>query len=104
VLDTKSPKYLEMAQGHISLSPRYIEPATVPEFGGEISSATKADKPALTQKIEEPATMPKINKIEEPRIEETKISEVLSPSAEVTVPKAQKDLIATPRGKGWSTY
>jgi hypothetical protein len=76
----------------------------VPEFGGEIFSATKADKPALTQKIEEPATMPKINNIEEPRIKETKISEVLSPSAEVTVPKAQKDLIATPRGKGWSMY
>jgi hypothetical protein len=84
--------------------PRYIEPATVPKFGGEISLVTKADKPAFMQKIEEPATMPKINKIEEPRIEETKISEVLSPSAEVTVPKAQKDLIATPRGKGWSTY
>jgi hypothetical protein len=28
--------------------PRYIEPATVPEFSGEISSATKTDKPALT--------------------------------------------------------
>jgi 7-cyano-7-deazaguanine synthase in queuosine biosynthesis len=61
----------------------------VPEFGGETSSATKAEEPALTQRIEEPATMPKVNKIEEPRIEETKIS-VLSPSAEVTVPKAQK--------------
>jgi hypothetical protein len=71
----------------------------VPEFGGEIFSATKADKPALTQKIEEPATMPKINNIEEPRIKETKISEVLSPSAEVTVPKAQKDLIATSKRK-----
>jgi hypothetical protein len=79
--------------------PQFIEPAVVPEFSGEISSATKADKPALTQKIEEPATMPKINKIEEPRIEETKISEVLRPSAEVTVPKAQKDLIATPKRK-----
>jgi hypothetical protein len=53
----------------------------VPKFGGEISSATKADKPTLTQKIEEPATMPKINKIEEPRMKETKISQVLSPSA-----------------------
>jgi vacuolar-type H+-ATPase subunit H len=79
--------------------PRFIEPATVPEFGGETSSATEADKPTLTQKIEELATMPKINKIEEPRVEETKISEVLSPSAEVTVPKAQKDLIATPKRK-----
>jgi hypothetical protein len=77
---------------------RYIEPATVPEFGGETSSATKAEEPALTQRIEEPATMPKVNKIEEPRIEETKIS-VLSPSAEVTVPKAQKDLITTPKRK-----
>jgi hypothetical protein len=79
--------------------PRYIEPTTVPEFGGEISSATKADKPALTQKIEELAIMPKVNKIEEHRIKETKISEVLSPSAEVTVLKAQKDLIATPKRK-----
>jgi hypothetical protein len=38
---------------------RYIEPATVPEFGGETSSATEAKEPALTQKIEEPAAMPK---------------------------------------------
>jgi hypothetical protein len=28
--------------------PCYIEPATVPEFGGETSSATKAKEPALT--------------------------------------------------------
>jgi hypothetical protein len=26
--------------------PRYIEPATVPEFGGETSSATEAKEPA----------------------------------------------------------
>jgi hypothetical protein len=87
----------------LTYRPRYIEPATVPEFGGETSSATKAEEPALTQRIEEPVTMLKVNKIEEPRIEGTKIS-VLSPSAEVTVSKAQKDLIATPRGKGWSMY
>jgi hypothetical protein len=43
--------------------------------------------------------MTKINKIEEPRVKETKILEVLSPSTEVTVPKAQKDLIATPKRK-----
>jgi hypothetical protein len=55
------------------------------------------EEPALTQRIEEPATMPKVNKIEEPRVED-KIS-VLSPSAEVKVPKAQKDLIATPKRK-----
>jgi hypothetical protein len=77
--------------------PRYIEPVVVPEFGDETSSATKAEEPALTQRIEEPTTMPKVNRIEEPRVED-KIS-VLSPSAEVTVPKAQKDLIATPKRK-----
>ena len=32
--------------------PRYIEPATEPEFGGETSSATEAKEPALTQRIE----------------------------------------------------
>jgi hypothetical protein len=31
VLDTKSPKYLEMAQGHISLSP-YPQGTRIPEF------------------------------------------------------------------------
>jgi hypothetical protein len=64
--------------------PRYIEPATVPEFGGETSSATKAKEPAPpTQKIEEPAVLPKASSaklvepkadnIEETRVEETKI-------------------------------
>jgi hypothetical protein len=39
---------------------RYIETAIVPEFGGEASSVTEAKEPAPpTQKIEEPATMPK---------------------------------------------
>jgi hypothetical protein len=79
--------------------PRYIEAATVPEFGGETSSATEAKGPALTQRIEEPATMPKADKIEEPRTEETKTSEVLSPSVGVEVPKTQKDLAATPKRK-----
>jgi hypothetical protein len=73
--------------------PRYIEPATVPEFGGESSSATEAKEPALTQKIEEPATMPKASsvKLAEPKadnieeigVEGTNILEVISPSAEV---------------------
>jgi hypothetical protein len=45
--------------------------------------------------------MPKMEKIEEPRAEETRISEVLSPSArvEVSMPKAQKDLTTTPKRK-----
>jgi hypothetical protein len=89
---------------------RYIEPAIVPEFSGETSSATEAKGPAPPkQKIEEPAAMPKAlsaklaepkaDKTEEPRIEGTKTLEVLRPSAEVTVPKAQKGLAATPKRK-----
>jgi hypothetical protein len=89
--------------------PRYIEPAEVPEFGGETSSATKAEESALTQRNEEPATMPKASSaksgepkainIEKAEVEETKILESISPSAEVTVPKAQKDLTTTPKRK-----
>jgi hypothetical protein len=94
--------------------PCYIEPATVPEFGGETSSTTEAKEPALTQKIEEPAEMskassaklaePKADNIEEIGVKGTKTLEVINPSAEVSVPKAQKGLTATPRGKGSSTY
>jgi hypothetical protein len=79
--------------------PRYIEPATVPEFGGESSSATEAKGPTLTQRIKEPAAMPKADKIEEPRTKETKTSEILSPSVGVDAPKTQKDLAATPKIK-----
>jgi hypothetical protein len=79
--------------------PRYIEPAIVPEFGGETSSAIEARGPAPTQRIEEPVAMPKTDKIEEPRIEGTKTLEVLSPSAGVAVPKAQKGLAANPKRK-----
>jgi hypothetical protein len=89
--------------------PCYIELATVPEFGGETSSATEAKEPALMQRTEEPAAMPKassaklaeskVDNIEEIGVEGTKILEVLSPSAEVTVPKAQKGISATPKRK-----
>jgi hypothetical protein len=79
--------------------PRYIEPATVPEFGGESSSATEAKGPTLTQRIKEPAAMPKAGKIEEPRTKEAKTSEILSPSVGVDAPKTQKDLAATPKIK-----
>jgi hypothetical protein len=78
---------------------RYIEPATVPDFGGETSSATKAEGPALTQRIEELTAMPKADIIEEPRPEETKTSEIVSPSVGVEAPKIQKDLAATPKRK-----
>jgi hypothetical protein len=43
--------------------------------------------------------MPKADKIEEPRPEEAKTSEILSPSAGVEAPKTQKDLAATPKRK-----
>jgi hypothetical protein len=83
--------------------PRYIEPATVPEFVGEISSATEAKEPTHLRNIEELAAMPETEKMEEPRAEETKASEVLSPSARVEVPmptsKAQKDLTTTSKRK-----
>jgi hypothetical protein len=89
--------------------PRYIEPAIVPEFSGETSSAKGPAPP--TQKIEEPAAMPKAPsakqaetktgkyKAEEPKTEGTKMFEVLSPSIEITVPKIQKGLVATPKRK-----
>jgi hypothetical protein len=90
--------------------PRYIETAIVPEFGGETSSVTEAKEPAPpTQKIEEPTAMPKApsaklaepktDNIEETRVEGMKILEVLSSSAEVTMPKAQKGLTSTPKRK-----
>jgi hypothetical protein len=89
--------------------PRYIEPTEVPEFGGETSSATKAEESALTQRNEEPATMskaspaksgePKAINIEEAEVEKTKILEVISPSVEVTMPKVQKDFTMTPKRK-----
>jgi hypothetical protein len=79
--------------------PRYIEPATVPEFGGETSSATEAKGPALTQRIEEPTAMLKASKIEKPRTEGMETLEILSPSAGVEAPKTQKDLAATPKRK-----
>jgi hypothetical protein len=83
--------------------PHYIEPATVPEFAGETSSATEAKEPTLLSNIEEPAKMPALEKIEEPRAEETKTSEILSPSARIEVPMqmpmAQKDLTTIPKRK-----
>jgi hypothetical protein len=97
--------------------PRYIEQAAVPEFGGKTSSAADPKEQILpTQKAEELATMPKApsaeqaeaktgkDKAKEPKTEGTKMLEVLSPSAEKTVPKIQKGLAATPKRKGWQVY
>jgi hypothetical protein len=89
--------------------PRYIETATVPEFGGETSSANEAKETALMQKTEEPTATPKaplaklgepkVESVKETEVERTKISEVTSPSAKLTVLKAQKDLTVTPKSK-----
>jgi hypothetical protein len=80
----------------------------VPEFGGETSSVTEGKKPAITQKIEPfvppkassaKSDEPKAINIEEMRVEKTRILEATSPSAEVTMPKAQKDPSTTPKRK-----
>jgi hypothetical protein len=79
--------------------PLFIELAIVPEFVGEASSATEAKKPMPAQKTEELTATPKTERIEEPKAEGTKISEILSPSAEVGVPQTQKGPAVTPKRK-----
>jgi hypothetical protein len=89
--------------------PCYIEPATVPEYGGETSSAAEVKETTPMQKTEEPTATPKtplaklgepkVDNVKETEVERTKILEVISPSAEVTVSKAQKDLTVTPKRK-----
>jgi hypothetical protein len=93
--------------------PRYIEPAIVPEFGGETSSAVAPKEPTPPiQKAEEPATIPKApsTKLIETRIDEgetekskteevAKMPEILNPSAEATMLKAEKSSAMTPRKK-----
>jgi hypothetical protein len=76
--------------------PRYIEPAIVPEFVGETSSATEAKELTPLPNIEEPAIMPEMEKIEEPKAEKTKTSEILSQGH-------KKTLHQPPRGKEWLT-
>jgi hypothetical protein len=107
-LDESAPKGKKLKV--LTHRPRYIEPAVVPEFHGEASSATELGKAAPpTQRTEEPTAMPKLpsaelaetktdeGKVEESNIGETKVLEILSPSIEVTVPRAQKSSVATPK-------
>jgi hypothetical protein len=104
------PKATSKNMKVLTHQPRYIEPAVVPEFGGEASSAVEPREPVPpTQKTEEPIIMTKVpsaelaelntdkDKAEKPNIEETKTLEILSPSSEVTVPRAQKSSAATPK-------
>jgi hypothetical protein len=79
--------------------PRYIEPDTEPEFVSESSSAPKAKEATPLKNIEEPVTMPETKKIEEPKAEEIRTSEILSPSAKVEIPKSQKGPALTPKRK-----
>jgi hypothetical protein len=93
--------------------PRYIEPAVVPEFGGEASSAAESRERETVppmQRTEEPAIMPKVpsvelvetkvdkDKAEKSKTEEiTKMPKILSPSTEATMPKTQKSSATTPK-------
>jgi hypothetical protein len=92
--------------------PCYIEPAVVPEFCGETSSAIEPNEPIPpTYKVEDSTIMPKIpsskvvesktdkDKAEEPKVEGTRMLEVLIPSVEVAVPKTEKSSVTTPRRK-----
>jgi hypothetical protein len=79
--------------------PRYIEPATVPEFVGETSSATEAKEPTPLTNIEGLAEVPVTEKIVGPRAEETKTLEVLSPSAKIEAAKSQKGPAVTLKRK-----
>jgi hypothetical protein len=87
----------------------YIEPTVVPEFGVGSSSAAEAKQTVLImQSAEDPTVVPKVpiveptlskdDKAEEPQSEETmKMPEILSPSTEAKLLKAQKASAATPK-------
>jgi hypothetical protein len=91
--------------------PRYIEPAVVPEFGGEASSAAESRETAPPmQRAKEPAIMPKAPSVElvETKVDKdkaerstteevTKIPGTLSPSTEAIALRAQKSSAITPR-------
>jgi hypothetical protein len=79
--------------------PRCIELATVPEFIGGASSASEAREPTLAPKSVEMAEAPAIEKTEEPRTEEGKTLDILSPSSKVEAAKSQKGPAVTPKRK-----
>jgi hypothetical protein len=104
------PKAARKKMKVLTHRPRYIEPVVVPKFGGEASLAAKSRETVPpAQRTEEPTTMPKLpsdelaesktdkDKAEESNIGETKVLEILSPSLEITAPKAQKSSTATPK-------
>jgi hypothetical protein len=68
--------------------PHYIEPAIVPEYVGETSSATEAKEPTLLPNVEEPIIIPEMKKMEEPEATKTRTHEILSPSAKIEAAKS----------------
>ena len=80
--------------------PRYIEPASVPEFTGEASSATEAEQPTLLPETAEMAEAPSTEKMEEAKKPtKEKTLEVLSPAVNIETAKNQKGPSVTPKRK-----
>jgi hypothetical protein len=71
----------------------------VPKFAGETSSATEAKDSTLLPEIKELAEVPATEKMEEPRTEEAKTSEISGPSTKVETGKSQKGPTMTPKRK-----
>jgi hypothetical protein len=71
----------------------------VPEFAGETSSATETKDSTLLPEIKELAEVPATEKMEEPRAEKAKTSEVSGPSAKVETGKRQMGPTVTPKRK-----
>jgi hypothetical protein len=69
----------------------------VPEFAGETSSATETKDSTPLPEIKELAEVPATKKLEEPRAEEAKTSEVSGPSAKVETEKSQMGTTVTPK-------
>lgn len=105
------PKATSKKMKVLTHRPRYIEPAVVPEFGEEASSAAESREPVPPmQRTEEPAIMPKVpsvelieTKVDKDKAERSKTKEVskmsgiLSPSTEATALKAEKSSVTTPK-------
>jgi hypothetical protein len=70
--------------------PRYIEPATVPEYVGETSSDTEAKEPTLLPNVEEPIIIREMKKMEEPEATETRTHEILSLQQKMKQQKAKR--------------
>jgi hypothetical protein len=105
------PKAADKKMKVLTHRPRYIEPAVVPKFGGEASSAAESREPVPPmQRAEEPVIMPKapLDELVEMKVDKdkakrsktgevTKMPGILSPSTEATALKAEKSSATTPK-------